>query len=87
MNQHKPIKINKWFFQKNNHTIHVNHFSVLNHYQNYGIGSKLFASVENQSTKTSLIELNVSCSNKQALNFYKNKNFIENRVLLTKKIL
>jgi len=77
-----------WFFKTDSKRLHINEFVVSNRFRGEGIGTMLMAEVYKVAEKFGInqIELKVSDSNKNAVEFYQHKNFEIERYLLVKKI-
>lgn len=77
-----------WFFKTDSNRLHINEFVVSNRFRGEGIGTMLMAEVYKVAEKFGInqIELKVSNSNKNAVEFYQHKNFEIERYLLVKKI-
>lgn len=77
-----------WFFKTDSKRLHINEFVVSNRFRGEGIGTMLMAEVYKVAEKFGInqIELKVSESNKNAVEFYQHKNFEIERYLLVKKI-
>lgn len=78
-----------WFFIKNNETIHVNHFSIDKDYRRKGVGQRLIKSVESFAYENQIneIELLVTISNEDAIRFYKNNDFVSERLIMKKRLI
>lgn len=79
-----------WFFGKeDNVTIHINHFVVDENYRRQGVGKALWNKVENYVDREGFeeIELFVTNSNKDAVNFYMKRNFEVERLVMKKRLL
>lgn len=79
-----------WFFEKNEmglRLIHINQIVVDNAYRGQGIGTMLLNKTEEYCylNKIDEIELIVTDSNKQAVEFYNNKDFYTERLIMKKK--
>ena len=77
-----------WFFKTDSKRLHINEFVVSNRFRGEGIGTMLMAEVYKVAEKFGInqIELKVSDSNKNAIEFYQHKDFEIERYLLVKKI-
>lgn len=67
--------------------IHIAYFAVLSNVEGQGVGSKLYSAVEEyaRAQGCSEIDLMVSVSNENAVNFYESKGFSNERLLMKKK--
>ena len=72
----------------NEKRIHINYFIVNELYRKKGIGSKLIESLYKKAKNDKIlkIELMVTSNNEEAIKFYQNQGFNEERVKLCKKI-
>lgn len=77
-----------WFFEKEDYSIHVNHFVVDEKYRGLGIGRALWNKVEEYANKRQIseIELFVTKENEAALNFYTNREFKVERLVMKKRL-
>ena len=73
---------------KNKDRVHVNYFYIEENYRKKHLGKRLLEAVEKYAKSIGIqtIELNVYHVNKNAFEFYKKQNFIEERILLCKRI-
>lgn len=81
-----------WFFEKdtpNGKLIHINHFVVDECFRRLGAGSALWNKVESFASKRGIeeIELLVTKNNEDAVNFYLNRNFEVERLVMKKRVL
>lgn len=67
----------------------IENFGVLEKYQNMGVGKSLLKQIEtfSNSLKINHIQLQVWGFNTNAINFYKNENFIERTLILNKYLI
>jgi len=68
--------------------LHIAHLVVGSGYRGQGVGHRLFNALDNDFGSDSLFkgyELITSCSNKQAVQFYKKLGFIESRVFMERE--
>lgn len=77
-----------WFFEKDNRTIHINHFVVDEKHRGLGIGKTLWNAVEEYAINKQIadIELFVTKENETAVNFYTNREFKVDRLVMKKRL-
>lgn len=77
-----------WYFITDNNRIHINQIITANKFRREGIGTELINVLYTEAKKMEIseIELNVTASNEQAMNFYKKENFKAERILLKRDI-
>ncbi|WP_158591757.1 GNAT family N-acetyltransferase [Oceanobacillus halophilus] len=81
-----------WFFEKDTpkgKLIHINHFVVDENFRRRGLGNTLWNMVEEYASKRGIeeIELLVTKNNENAVNFYLNRNFEVERLVMKKRLL
>lgn len=81
-----------WFFEKDTpkgKLIHINHFVVDENFRGLGVGSALWNKVESYANEREIeeIELLVTKSNVDAVNFYTKRNFEVERLVMKKRLL
>lgn len=78
-----------WFFLKNDTTIHINQITVDNKLKRQGTGTMLIKAVEEFAIINDIkeIELLVTISNGEAMNFYTHNEYESERIVMKKRLV
>ena len=76
-----------WLYLKSDKVVHLNSFVIDDQYRGTGIGSLLWAKVENFMEESSFeeLELLVTADNIRGINFYEKKSFEIERLIMRKR--
>ena len=68
--------------------MHINYFVTKKEYRKKGLGGELLDTMENLAKKENLnsLDLNVDFYDYKIINFYKNKGFMNEKILISKRL-
>jgi ribosomal protein S18 acetylase RimI-like enzyme len=68
--------------------VHITQYGVLEEFRGNGVGSHLLCMIEKKASemKIDYLELNVDIDNRSAVSFYHNNSFVDEKILMTKRL-